>query len=197
MKVIKRDGRAVDYNKDKIKTAIEKANKEVRPKERASKEEIKEIISYIEELDKKRILVEDIQDIIEQKLMDYKKFELAKRYIVYRYTRALVRKQNTTDESILGIIKNQNKEVAEENSNKNAMLASTQRDYIAGEVSKDLTQRKLLPTDIVQAHQTGILHFHDMDYYMSPMFNCCLIDIQDMLDNGTVINDTLIESPSW
>ena len=195
MKVIKRDGRAVDYNKDKIKTAIEKANKEVRPKERASKEEIKEIISYIEELDKKRILVEDIQDIIEQKLMDYKKFELAKRYIVYRYTRALVRKQNTTDESILGIIKNQNKEVAEENSNKNAMLASTQRDYIAGEVSKDLTKRILLPEKITKAHEDGVLHFHDADYFLQPIFNCCLINIGDMLDNGTVMNGKLIESP--
>ena len=195
MKVIKRDGRAVDYNKDKIKTAIEKANKEVRPKERASKEEIKEITNYIEELDKKRILVEDIQDIIEQKLMDVKKFELAKKYIVYRYTRALVRKQNTTDESILGIIKNQNKEVAEENSNKNAMLASTQRDYIAGEVSKDLTKRMLLPEKITKAHEDGILHFHDADYFLQPIFNCCLINIGDMLDNGTVMNGKLIESP--
>ena len=190
MKVIKRDGRAVDYNKEKIVTAIEKANKEVRTKQRASKEEIKEIINYIEELDKKRILVEDIQDIIEQKLMDYKKFELAKRYIVYRYTRALVRKQNTTDESILGLIKNQNKELAEENSNKNTVLASTQRDYIAGEVSRDLTKRMLLPEKITKAHEDGILHFHDADY-----FNCCLINIGDMLDNGTVMNGKLIESP--
>ena len=195
MKVIKRDGRAVDYNKEKIVTAIEKANKEVRTKQRASKEEIKEIINYIEELDKKRILVEDIQDIIEQKLMDYKKFELAKRYIVYRYTRALVRKQNTTDESILGLIKNQNKELAEENSNKNTVLASTQRDYIAGEVSRDLTKRMLLPEKITKAHEDGILHFHDADYFLQPIFNCCLINIGDMLDNGTVLNGKLIESP--
>ncbi|HJJ04733.1 MAG TPA: anaerobic ribonucleoside-triphosphate reductase [Clostridiaceae bacterium] len=195
MKVIKRDGRAVDYNKEKIVTAIEKANKEVRTKQRASKEEIKEIINYIEELDKKRILVEDIQDIIEQKLMDYKKFELAKRYIVYRYTRALVRKQNTTDESILGLIKNQNKELAEENSNKNTVLASTQRDYIAGEVSRDLTKRMLLPEKITKAHEDGILHFHDADYFLQPIFNCCLINIGDMLDNGTVMNGKLIESP--
>ena len=195
MKVIKRDGRIVDYNKEKITTAIEKANQDVRAKERATKEEIKEIIKYIEELNKKRILVEDIQDIIEEQLMDKKRFELAKKYIVYRYTRALVRKQNTTDESILGLIRNENKELAEENSNKNTMLASTQRDYIAGEVSRDLTNRLLLPEKIVQAHQEGILHFHDADYFVQPIFNCCLINIQDMLDNGTVMNGKLIESP--
>lgn len=195
MKVIKRDGRAVDYDKEKIVVAIEKANKEVRTKERATKEEIKEIINYIEELGKKRILVEDIQDIIEQKLMDLKKFDLAKKYIVYRYTRALVRKQNTTDESILGLIKNQNKELAEENSNKNTVLASTQRDYIAGEVSRDLTKRMLLPEKITKAHEEGILHFHDADYFLQPIFNCCLINIGDMLDNGTVMNGKLIESP--
>ena len=195
MKVIKRDGRAVDYNREKIVTAIEKANNEVKPKERVTKEEIKEITKYIEELDKKRILVEDIQDIIEEQLMDRKKFELAKKYMIYRYTRALVRKQNTTDESILGLIKNQNKELLEENSNKNAVLASTQRDYIAGEVSKDLTKRILLPEKITKAHEEGILHFHDMDYFLQPIFNCCLINIGDMLDNGTVMNGKLIESP--
>ena len=195
MKVIKRDGRAVDYNRDKIITAIEKANKEVKPKERVTKEEVKEITKYIEELDKKRILVEDIQDIIEEQLMDLKKFELAKKYMIYRYTRALVRKANTTDESILGLIKNQNKELLEENSNKNAVLASTQRDYIAGEVSKDLTKRILLPEKITKAHEDGILHFHDMDYFLQPIFNCCLINIGDMLDNGTVMNGKLIESP--
>ena len=195
MKVIKRDGRAVDYNRDKIVIAIEKANKEVRPKERATKEEIDEIIGYIQDLDKKRILVEDIQDIIEEQLMEHGKFELAKKYIVYRYTRALVRKQNTTDESILGLIKNQNKELLEENSNKNAVLASTQRDYIAGEVSKDLTKRMLLPEKISKAHDDGVLHFHDADYFLQPIFNCCLINIGDMLDNGTVMNGKLIESP--
>ena len=195
MKVIKRDGRAVDYNREKIAIAIEKANKEVKPKERVTKEEIREISKYIEELDKKRILVEDIQDIIEQQLMDLKKFELAKKYMIYRYTRALVRKANTTDESILGLIKNQNKELLEENSNKNAVLASTHRDYIAGEVSKDLTKRILLPEKITKAHEDGILHFHDMDYFLQPIFNCCLINIGDMLDNGTVMNGKLIESP--
>jgi len=195
MKVIKRDGRAVEYNKDKIKIAIEKANQDVRKSERATEEEIEGIIKYIEELNKKRMLVEDIQDIIEEQLMDMKHFELAKKYVVYRYTRALVRKQNTTDESILGLIRNENKELAEENSNKNTMLASTQRDYIAGEVSRDLTNRLLLPEKIVQAHQDGILHFHDADYFVQPIFNCCLINISDMLDNGTVMNGKLIESP--
>ena len=195
MKVIKRDGRAVDYNRDKIVTAIEKANKDVRPKERATKEEINAIIGYIQDLDKKRMLVEDIQDVIEEQLMEHGRYELAKKYIVYRYTRALVRKQNTTDESILGLIKNQNKELLEENSNKNAVLASTQRDYIAGEVSKDLTKRILLPEKISKAHDEGVLHFHDADYFLQPIFNCCLINIGDMLDNGTVMNGKLIESP--
>lgn len=195
MKVIKRDGRAVEFDKQKIQIAIEKANNEVKGREKATKEEIKDIIRHIEELDKKRILVEDIQDIIEQQLMDIKKFELAKKYIVYRYTRALVRKQNTTDESILGLIKTTNKEVMEENSNKNAVVASTQRDLIAGEVSKDLTKRMLLPEKISKAHEEGILHFHDADYFLQPIFNCCLINIGDMLDNGTVMNGKLIESP--
>ena len=195
MKVIKRDGRAVDYDREKIRIAIDKANQEVKPKERANKEDIKQIINYIEELGKKRILVEDIQDIIEEKLMEFQKFELAKKYIVYRYTRALVRKQNTTDESILGLIRNENKELAEENSNKNTLLASTQRDYIAGEVSRDLTKRMLLPEKISKAHEEGILHFHDADYFIQPIFNCCLINIGDMLDNGTVMNGKMIESP--
>ncbi len=195
MKVIKRDGRAVDYDRAKIQVAIEKANKEVKPKERANKEDIKGIIQYIEDLNKKRMLVEDIQDIIEEKLMEIEKYELAKKYIVYRYTRALVRKQNTTDETILGLIRNENKELAEENSNKNTLLASTQRDYIAGEVSRDLTRRLLLPEKIAKADADGVLHFHDADYFVQPIFNCCLINISDMLDNGTVMNGKMIESP--
>ena len=195
MKIIKRDGRIVDYDRQKIAVAIEKANRDVTGKEKATKEEIKEIIDYIESLGKKRILVEDVQDIIEEKLMDIGKHKLAKEYIVYRYNRALVRKSNTTDESILGLIRNENKELAEENSNKNTMLASTQRDYIAGEVSRDLTNRLLLPEKIVKAHQDGVLHFHDADYFVQPIFNCCLVNIGDMLDNGTVMNGKLIESP--
>ena len=192
MIVIKRDGQEVNYNRSKI---IGKANEEVPEEERISDQEIEEIVSYVETRKRKRILVEDIQDIIEQKLMALGKFDLAKRYIVYRYTRELVRRANTTDDSILSLIKNSNKEVMEENSNKNATAASTQRDLIAGEVSKDLTKRLLLPEKIAKAHEEGILHFHDADYFVQPIFNCCLINIQDMLDNGTVMNGKLIESP--
>ena len=195
MRVIKRDGRAVDYDRQKIAIAIGKANEKIPVNGRASKEEIKEIIEYVEALGKKRMLVEDIQDIIEQKLMEMNKFDLAKEYITYRYRRALVRKQNTTDQSILGLIRNENKELKEENSNKNTLLASTQRDYIAGEVSRDLTKRLLLPEKITKANEEGILHFHDADYFIQPIFNCCLINISDMLDNGTVMNGKMIESP--
>lgn len=195
MKVIKRDGRSVEYDSKKIAVAIEKANNEVHKSEKVSSEQINNIVRYIEDLGKKRMLVEDIQDIIEERLMDLKKFELAKKYIVYRYTRALVRKQNTTDESILGLIKHSNKDVMEENSNKNAVIASTQRDLIAGEVSKDLTRRLLLPEKISKAHDDGVLHFHDADYFLQPIFNCCLINIEDMLENGTVMNGKLIETP--
>ena len=183
MKVIKRDGKAVDYNREKIEIAIEKANKEVKQGEKASKEEIKEITKYIENLDKKRMLVEDIQDIIEEQLMDRKKFELAKKYMIYRYTRALVRKQNTTDESILGIIKNQNRNIQNEGSNKNSSLVAKQRDYIAGEVSKDLSKRILLPEKIANAHETGMIYFHDMEYFIEPIFNSSIINLEDMLDN--------------
>ena len=195
MIVIKRDGQEVNYNRSKIIVAIGKANEEVPEEERISNQEIEEIVSYVETRKRKRILVEDIQDIIEQKLMALGKFDLAKRYIVYRYTRELVRRANTTDDSILSLIKNSNKEVMEENSNKNATAASTQRDLIAGEVSKDLTKRLLLPEKIAKAHEEGILHFHDADYFVQTIFNCCLINIQDMLDNGTVMNGKLIESP--
>ena len=195
MIVIKRDGQEVNYNRSKIIVAIGKANEEVPEEERISNQEIEEIVSYVETRKRKRILVEDIQDIIEQKLMALGKFDLAKRYIVYRYTRELVRRANTTDDSILSLIKNSNKEVMEENSNKNATAASTQRDLIAGEVSNDLTKRLLLPEKIAKAHEEGILHFHDADYFVQPIFNCCLINIQDMLDNGTVMNGKLIESP--
>ena len=195
MQVIKRDGSAVDFDKSKIITAINKANTEVRKKERATKEDIDSIIEFIISQNKRRMLVEDIQDIIEEKLMECEKYELAKRYIVYRYNRALVRKANTTDESILKLIRNENKELAEENSNKNTVIASTQRDYIAGEVSRDLTRRVLLPEKITKANEEGILHFHDADYFVQPIFNCCLINIGDMLDNGTVMNGKLIESP--
>ena len=195
MKIIKRDGRVVEYDKSKIEKAIGKANAEVRPLQRVNKEQIADIIAYIEGLGKNKMQVEDVQDIIEKKLVELGKFELAKKYIIYRYTRALIRKANTTDESILGLIKNSNKDVMEENSNKNAVVASTQRDLIAGEVSKDLTKRILLPEKISKAHEDGVLHFHDADYFLQPIFNCCLVNIGDMLDNGTVMNGKLIESP--
>ena len=195
MQVIKRDGRAVTYDRSKIVTAIQKANAEVAPYEQVSVDTIDSIIEYIEGKNRVRMLVEDIQDIIEQKLMADGKFVLAKTYIIYRYSRELVRKANTTDESILSLIKNSNKDVMEENSNKNATVASTQRDLIAGEVSKDLTKRILLPEKISKAHEEGVLHFHDSDYFLQPIFNCCLINIKDMLDNGTVMNGKLIESP--
>lgn len=195
MKVVKRDGRAVDFDRSKIIIAIKKANAEVEENERATDTQIESILTYIEGKNRKRMLVEDIQDIIEEKLMEFELFVLAKTYIIYRYQRALVRKANTTDDSILSLIRNENKELAEENSNKNTILASTQRDYIAGEVSRDLTNRVLLPEKLSKAHQEGIFHFHDADYFLQPIFNCCLINIGDMLDNGTVMNGKLIESP--
>ena len=195
MKIVKRDGKIVEYDSNKIRIAIGKANSEVAEHHRIDDAQIENIIRHIESLKKKRMLVEDVQDIIEEKLMELGKFELAKEYIVYRYTRALVRKANTTDESILSLIKNSNKDLMEENSNKNAHIASTQRDLIAGEVSKDLTKRMLLPEKISKAHEEGILHFHDADYFLQPIFNCCLINISDMFENGTVMNGKLIESP--
>ncbi len=195
MKVIKRDGRIVEYNNSKIEVAIEKANKEVQENEKASKEDIEKIVKYIEGLNKRRILVEDIQDIIEKKLMELGKYELAKKYIVYRYTRALVRKSNTTDESILGLIRNKNRDIINQDPNQNAVMASSQRNLIAGEVSRDLTKRILLPEKITKAWEEGILYFHNADYFVQPIFNSCLINIEDMLDNGTVINNVMIESP--
>ncbi len=195
IKVIKRDGREVNYDRNKIIVAIQKANDEVPPKEKITDDKIEAIVASIENRGQDTMQVEDIQDIIEQKLMAEKKFILAKTYIIYRYTRELVRKANTTDDSIMSLIKNSNKDVMEENSNKNAIIASTQRDLIAGEVSKDLTRRILLPEKISKAHDEGVLHFHDADYFLQSIFNCCLINIQDMLDNGTVMNGKLIESP--
>ena len=196
MKIIKRDGTIVDYDPEKIRVAIGKANNEVRRKEKATKEEIEEIINYIEELDKKRILVEDVQDIIEQQLMSIGKYELAKKYITYRYTRALVRKANTTDQSIKELIEGESEYWNNENSNKNAKLVTTQRDYLAGITSTDITRRFLLPEDIVKAHDEGIIHFHDADYFaQNALHNCDLINLEDMLQNGTNINGVMIEKP--
>jgi len=195
MKVTKRDGRIVEYDRNKIVVAIQKANAEVGHYEQVSDEKIDGIVASIENQHMDNLMVEDIQDMIEQKLMGEGKFELAKKYIIYRYTREMVRRANTTDDSIMSLIKNSNKDVMEENSNKNAYIASTQRDLIAGEVSKDLTKRVLLPEKITRAHEEGVLHFHDMDYFLQSIFNCCLINIGDMLENGTVMNGKLIESP--
>ncbi len=195
MKVIKRDGRVVEYNRNKILTAIKKANAEVDRYEKLTDEKIEAIVASIESLRRDTMHVESIQDMIEQKIMAEGKFVLAKTYIIYRYTRELVRKANTTDDSIMSLIKNRNKDLMEENSNKNAYIASTQRDLIAGEVSKDLTKRLLLPEHIVKAHEEGAIHFHDMDYFVQTIFNCCLINIKDMFENGTVMNGKLIESP--
>ena len=196
MKIVKRDGHIVDYDPQKIRVAIGKANNEVRGKEKATKEEIEEIIKYIEDLNKKRILVEDIQDIIEEKLMEFDKYVLAKKYITYRYTRELVRKANTTDKSIKELIEGENEYWNSENSNKNAQVVTTQRDYLAGITSTDITRRFLLPEDIVEAHDKGIIHFHDADYFaQNALHNCELINLDDMLQNGTVINGVMIEKP--
>ena len=192
MKVIKRNGRQVEYDRNKIIVAIQRANDEV---DEITEAQIENIVASIENRNVNALKVEDIQDIIEQKLMAERKFILAKTYIIYRYTRALVRKANTTDESIMSLIQNSNKDVMEENSNKNATIASTQRDLIAGEVSRDLTRRILLPENISKAHDEGVLHFHDSDYFVQSIFNCCLVNIGDMLDNGTVMNGKLIETP--
>nr|MCR5801766.1 anaerobic ribonucleoside-triphosphate reductase [Lachnospiraceae bacterium] len=179
-----------------------KANNEVIEEERADDDLIAMILKDVEaegaaavEVAGKHLTVEHIQDMIEERLVSHNKYNLAKKYIVYRYQRSLLRQQNTTDESILKLIRNENKELAEENSNKNTRLASTQRDYIAGEVSRDVTRRLLLPEHISLAHDNGVIHFHDADYFIQPIFNCCLINIQDMLDNGTSINGKMIESP--
>ena len=196
MKVIKRDGHMVDYCPDKIEEAILKANKEVDEEEQASGTQIKNIIKHIEKLGKKRILVEDIQDIIEMKLMSIGKYELAKKYITYRYTRELVRRSNTTDLAIKELIDGESEYWNTENSNKNAKVVTTQRDYLAGITSTDITRRFLLPEDIVTAHDDGIIHFHDADYFaQNALHNCDLINLDDMLQNGTIINGVMIEKP--
>lgn len=196
MKVIKRDGHMVDYCPEKIEQAIMKANNEVEKEDQASSTQIKNIIKYIEKLGKKRILVEDIQDIIEMKLMSQGKYELAKHYITYRYTRELVRRSNTTDQSIKELIDGESEYWNTENSNKNAKVVTTQRDYLAGITSTDITRRFLLPEDIVEAHDAGIIHFHDADYFaQNALHNCDLVNLEDMLQNGTSINGVMIEKP--
>ena len=196
MKIIKRDGHIVDYCPEKIEKAISKANSEVSEEDRVTDIQIKNIIKYIEGLKKKRMLVEDIQDIIEMRLMSLNKFALAKEYITYRYTRELVRKSNTTDLSIKELIDGESDYWNTENSNKNAKVVTTQRDYIAGITSTDISRRFLLPEDIVKAHDEGIIHFHDMDYFaQNALHNCDLINLEDMLQNGTNINGVMIEKP--
>lgn len=196
MKVIKRNGDSVDFDQNKIAIAIGKANKEVKPAERATADEINNIIDFIVALDKKRILVEDIQDIIEEQLMEIGHYELAKKYIIYRYNRMLVRKANTTDQSIKELIDGESEYWNTENSNKNAKIVTTQRDYLAGITSTDITRRFLLPEDVVKAHDEGIIHFHDADYFaQNALHNCDLINLEDMLQNGTNINGVMIEKP--
>ncbi len=196
MKIVKRDGSIVDYDSEKIRIAIRKANNEVSKKEKASNEEIEEIINQIEDLKKNRMLVEDIQDMIEEKLMEVGKFTLAKKYITYRYTRSLVREANTTDQSIKELIEGESDYWNNENSNKNAKVVTTQRDYLAGITSTDITRRFLLPEDVVKAHDEGIIHFHDADYFaQNALHNCDLLNLEDMLQNGTNINGVLIEKP--
>ena len=196
MKVIKRDGHMVDWCPEKVENAIMKANSEVEEEDQASSTQIKNIIKHIEKLGKKRILVEDIQDIIEIKLMSIGKYELAKKYITYRYTRELVRRSNTTDLAIKELIDGESEYWNTENSNKNAKVVTTQRDYLAGITSTDITKRFLLSEDIVQAHEDGIIHFHDADYFaQNALHNCDLINLEDMLQNGTNINGVMIEKP--
>ncbi len=198
MKIIKRSGAEVDFNREKIEIAVKKANESVVPSERMSDIQIKRIAEDVESaaLNVNRSLsVEEIQDMVEDQIMNQRAFDVARRYITYRYQRALVRKSNTTDEQILSLIECNNEEVKQENSNKNPTVNSVQRDYMAGEVSKDITKRLLLDADIVDAHERGIIHFHDADYFAQHMHNCDLVNLEDMLQNGTVISGTLIEKP--
>ena len=195
MKIVKRDGHIVDYCPEKIELAIKKANEEVAEEDRVSDIQIRNIVKYVEGLKKKRMLVEDIQDIIEYRLMALGKYALAKEYITYRYTRELVRKSNTTDLSIKELIDGESEYWNTENSNKNAKIVTTQRDYLAGITSTDITRRFLLTEDIVKAHDEGIIHFHDADYFSQHMHNCDLVNLEDMLQNGTVISETMIEKP--
>ena len=198
MKIIKRNGSEVIFDSNKIIIAVTKANESVVPSARMSDIQIKRIAEDVEMAAShmnRSLNVEEIQDMVEDQIMNQRAFEVARRYITYRYTRALVRKSNTTDEQILSLIECNNEEVKQENSNKNPTVNSVQRDYMAGEVSKDITKRILLPADIVEAHEKGIIHFHDSDYFAQHMHNCDLVNLEDMLQNGTVISGTMIEKP--
>ena len=198
MKIIKRNGSEVDFDITKIENAVTKANNVVEEAERLTPLQIKRIAQSVELalMEMNRSLgVEEIQDLVEKQIMAHGAFEVAKSYITYRYTRTLVRQSNTTDDKILSLIECNNEEAKQENSNKNPVVNSTQRDYMAGEVSKDITNRILLPKEIVDAHNEGIIHFHDADYFAQHMHNCDLVNLEDMLQNGTVITGTLIERP--
>ena len=198
MKIIKRSGKETGFDKSKIVDAVAKANQEVAESDRLSEEQIDEIAQHITDTcaSMERIYnVEEIQDMVENEIMACKAYEVARKYITYRYKRALVRKSNSTDQQILSLIECDNEEIKQENSNKNPIVNSVQRDYMAGEVSKDITRRFLLPEDIVQAHEEGKIHFHDSDYFAQHMHNCCLVNLEDMLENGTVISETMIERP--
>ncbi|MBQ7573482.1 MAG: anaerobic ribonucleoside-triphosphate reductase [Clostridia bacterium] len=198
MRIIKRNGSEVVFDRNKIKDAVRKAKEAGKDKNELSEEEIDEIAGYVEDYCKKMnraLSVEEIQEIVETQIMDHGAFEIAKRYIRFRFTRNLVRKSNTTDNQILTLLECNNEEVKQENSNKNPTVNSVQRDYMAGEVSKDITERLLLPQEVVEAHKNGILHFHDMDYFAQHMHNCDLVNLEDMLQNGTVISETMIERP--
>ncbi len=198
MKIIKRSGTEVQFDMNKITQAIRKANEEVLDSEKLSEEMIAELANNVSKKCKKAkyaLNVEEIQNLVEDELMRIDAYNVARKYITYRYKRALVRKSNSTDEQILSLIECNNEEVKQENSNKNPTVNSVQRDYMAGEVSKDITKRFLLPEDIVKAHEEGVIHFHDSDYFAQHMHNCCLVNLEDMLQNGTVISETMIEKP--
>lgn len=198
MNIIKRNGTEELFHLEKIKAAVKKANESVDPKDRISPEGMEQIITNMKvicEGASHTLNVEEIQDLVENQLMNSHAFAVARNYITYRYKRAMVRKSNTTDQQILSLIECENEEVKQENSNKNPVINSTQRDYMAGEVSKDLCERFLVPSDVWEAHKEGIIHFHDSDYFAQKMTNCCLINLEDMLQNGTMISDTLIEKP--
>ena len=198
MKIIKRSGKETGFDKSKIVDAVAKANREVAESDRLSGEQIDKIAQHITEVcaTMDRIYnVEEIQDMVENQIMACQAYEVARKYITYRYKRALVRKSNSTDQQILSLIECDNEEIKQENSNKNPVVNSVQRDYMAGEVSKDITRRFLLPEHIVRAHEEGQIHFHDSDYFAQHMHNCCLVNLEDMLQNGTVISETMIERP--
>ena len=198
MKIIKRSGVEAAFDRSKITAAVTKANESVAQGKRLTKKQIELIGDNVTEIASNRrraLSVEEIQDIVENQIMDLKAFDVARKYITYRYTRQLVRKSNTTDEQILSLIECNNEEVKQENSNKNPTVNSVRRDYMAGEVSKDITKRILLPKEIVDAHEAGVIHFHDADYFAQHMHNCDLVNLEDMLQNGTVISGTLIEKP--